>query len=331
MARLMRSGNVKIAISLLVSLGLLIWLGLGLDWDAVWRAMRQSHLGYLIPLSLLLVLQVAVRAWRWRYFFVGQPKPTFRALFSSLSIGNFATFVLPLRAGEFIRPFSLSLMSKQSFVTGFSSVILERFFDLSAVLLCFGVVVARLPGLPDWVAKGAIGLICVAFGIFGLIVVGAFRPKFLKDFIHVVVKPLPLRLAGKIQHHADDFVAALAAVAEITNLANALVLTLVSWALGYLYFYLAMPMFDLSASWQIAVTTGVVIALAVAAPSAPGFLGVYQTGFVAAFALFGLPKEQAFAIAVVAHVHQYIFFILVGLLAMLFEGLSFKTLRTKSA
>ena len=65
-------------------------------------------------------------------------------------------------------------------------------------------------------------------------------------------------------------------------------------------------MFSIETQTIMGTTIAVLVALAVAAPSAPGFIGVYQTGCIAGFAIFGLNKELAIAYSLVTHITQYI-------------------------
>ena len=68
-----------------------------------------------------------------------------RRLFDAFMVGVFATFLLPFRAGEFVRPYYLKRYSHYSFLTCFVSVVVERFFDLATVLLGFAVMLVYVP------------------------------------------------------------------------------------------------------------------------------------------------------------------------------------------
>jgi hypothetical protein len=98
---------------------------------------------------------------------------------------------------------------------------------------------------------------------------------------------------------------------------------LLSW--GYLW------LFGIEGSVSFAVAIGVIIALAVAAPSAPGFIGVYQTACLAAFALFAYSEETAIAYSLVSHAHQYVAFVAYGIWVMFKYNLSFRELRGGSS
>jgi uncharacterized membrane protein YbhN (UPF0104 family) len=56
----------------------------------------------------------------------------------------------------------------------------------------------------------------------------------------------------------------------------------------------------------------VFVALAIALPSAPGFVGVFQVGCVAAFNLFSYPISDAQVFSIIVHAITYALFISIG-------------------
>jgi hypothetical protein len=72
------------------------------------------------------------------------------------------------------------------------------------------------------------------------------------------------------------------------------------------------------------------IAFAVAAPSAPGFIGTFQAGcLIALTSVFGMTKSFAIAYSIFAHVLQAAFIIILGFLFMGQRGFGLKELTRK--
>jgi len=71
---------------------------------------------------------------------------------------------------------------------------------------------------------------------------------------------------------------------------------------------------------------GVVLGLAVSLPSAPGFIGIYQSAVVLVFALFLDREDIAIAYAIVTHLIIYVFVILYGTYALVSQGMSLGSL-----
>jgi uncharacterized membrane protein YbhN (UPF0104 family) len=86
-------------------------------------------------------------------------------------------------------------------------------------------------------------------------------------------------------------------------------------------------MFSEPYSVLLSVTTGVLVALFVAAPSTPGFVGVFQAGCVAAAALMQYPIPTAQAYSILVHVVVYLFIIVVGFALLMVHGLSLGELK----
>ncbi len=59
-----------------------------------------------LALSLVtMVVNLAIRAWRWRYLLEPLGQTTFANAFRATAVGMAASSVLPARAGEVIRPY----------------------------------------------------------------------------------------------------------------------------------------------------------------------------------------------------------------------------------
>lgn len=326
----MKSKSLKILISLLVSGGLLLYVISTVSWDQVASHVKQMSWSALIPATLVWVLHFYIRGLRWRYLLPKTEKPSVQLLFDGIMLGSFATFVLPLRAGEFIRPLYITRHTKYSFPTAFVSVVIERFFDLSMVLASFGAVTFFVPSLPEWANAGAIALSTLAFGIFVFILIGTFLPEITINIVRFFTRYLPQKLGIAIEKFIGEFLLGAAVMKDVKNLAIIILLTVLVWLTCFASFYIFFSVLSIHVPVLLAVTLAVIVALAVAAPSAPGFIGVFQIGCIAAFALFNYSEELATAYSILSHAHQFVMFVAYGSYILFREGLSFGELRKSS-
>ena len=316
------------ALGLLVSLALIGWMVFAVEWREVGEQLH--HINYLVFVwvTLVMFLHMGLRALRWRAFLpASEPVPTFMDLFDSIMLGCLATFILPLRAGEVVRPLLLSKKSGVPFATGLVSVIIERFFDLSAVLISFGLVVIYVPGVPEWVGKGASVLTVLAAMILVALLLGACAPKLIALLVARSTSVLPEKLRNALTKFTEDFLRGTVVLKDPVRLAKVFIFTVLVWLSNFFVYYLYIALVNVEPTPLLAVTLGVVLALAVAAPSLPGFLGVYQGGCVVGFALFGISRETAITCAIVSHFYQYVFIVLYGIIAMVRGGLGFRDLK----
>lgn len=332
MAKSKKSQILSTLLGIAISAGVILWMVYAIEWSEVSTQLANSHYWLFIPISFVLVLHFVLRALRWRCLLPGSQPIRTRDLFDGIMVGNFANYILPLRAGEFIRPLILIQHSSHSFSTGLVSVVIERFFDLSAVLLSFAAMAYFIPDVPTIVQQGATVLSLVAVGLLGFMLVGTLMPKTAEKLIDYGIDFLPDKFRVPMKKFCHDFIEGAAVLGEKGRILKVLAYTGLVWASNYFIIYLylfvyAAPAHPAAQSIWLALAIGVVVALAVAAPSAPGFIGVYQGGCIAAFALFGISKEAGAAFAILTHVYQYIFFCLYGVYFLTAGNVSLGDLR----
>lgn len=315
---------VGIAISV-IALAVIVRM---VEWHEVLEQMKHANFMPVLWVTGLWIIHFYIRAYRWKFFLPGGRQIRLQLLFHSIMLGNFATFILPLRAGEFIRPLFLSRNTRLSFSTCFVSVIIERFFDLCTVLALFAYVTFIIPGLPSWTRDGAFGLCVLAGGIFCFIIIGTFLPDQTRALIRFFTKKLPHTIGEILEKFLGDFIGGASELKSVSSLVMIFLLTMIAWALNIAIFQLFTDVLSIQSSFSLAITLTVLVALAVAAPSAPGFLGIFQAGCIAAFSLFGLSKETATAYSLLNHANQFILFIGFGIYILLHYGISLKELRT---
>lgn len=310
-----------------VSIALLVGLFWFVDLGEVLVHMREAELWVCIPALAVLVVHFMIRAYRWKFLLADGEQVPYRALFDSILVGCLANFILPLRAGEIVRPLLLNRKSDVSFAAGFASVVTERFFDLSAVLFFFAIMVQFLPGVPDWVYTGAWSLGVVALLILGFILVGGIAPEVAKKINRKCSAYFPERFGTRLHLFLEDLISNAQVVSRPRNLIAILVLTSLVWLSSFVFFYVSLLLLDLPLHFGIGIAVGVIVALAVAAPSAPGFVGVYQAACLAGFSLFSVDESSAVAYSILTHVIQYALYLGYGTYVLSRSGIKLGHLR----
>ena len=322
----------KVLVSVLVSLVALFIAFRGVEFSKIWITLKSLSVWPLIPLTLFLALHLVVRSLRWRYLLpaTAEHPPTIRTLFDSMMLGAFASFILPLRAGEFVRPLVLTKWSSYSFSAAFVSVVIERFFDLSAVLLTFAMIVPFLPHVPDEAVKGAYALGVMALALVAFLACSSLFPVFIRSTVERMAAFLPEKLERLVVGFVRDLIDGAAVVKTPKRLLVVVVLTAIVWATAYLQFFAILLMFPGQPTLLLSAVVGVFVALAIAIPSAPGFIGVFQIGCVAACALFHYPLEVSQAFSLVAHAISYLSTMLIGAFLLVVHGLNLGQLQRQS-
>jgi uncharacterized protein (TIRG00374 family) len=329
MNRRVTSILLQLGPGLIISIGLLVWIYFIADWQAVYVDLRDANYWLLFLALALAVFQYYLRAVRWRYFLPDSEASTLRHRFDSIMIGNLATFILPLRAGELIRPAMLSMLSPIDFSACFVSIIIERFFDLSAVLISSCLVFVYIPGIPRWAIDGASVLLVLAVCLLFITVYARFHPKKLAQIAGVLTRALPIRLQEPLDNFLEKFINGTQLLCKKSSLIRIAILTILIWVTIFYSFYVFFLIFHINTSFWSAITLTVIVSLAVAAPSVPGFIGVYQAACIAGFSICHLSTDSATAYATVSHLFQYVLFAGYGGVSLLSYDLSFRHIRER--
>jgi uncharacterized protein (TIRG00374 family) len=274
---------------------------------------------------------VWLRAIRWRLLLPGSVRPPLFVLFKALLGGFFASFILPLRVGELVRPWLLSRWQPIPFATGLASVVTERVFDATTLFTLFGLCVLTSSNVPDYVliAAGIIGGISLL--ILLLAAICYFFQAAVRTWVH---GRLGLASGGRYAHAArkivklaDEFLDGLGAIKDTRALMLVIAWSFAIWLSMALWYQAALWACGQYPSLWVGMKLNVIIALAVAAPSAPGFVGTYEAGSVVALSVMGpYSREFAMAYSVLTHGFQLVVIIGAGLVLLHYEGLRLREL-----
>jgi uncharacterized protein (TIRG00374 family) len=299
----------------------------GIDLSAVGRELEQVSLAmvgvYLVTLAVTHLFRVS----RWAHLLapIGVRLP-FRDLFVISSVGFLAIQALPVRLGEFIRPYFVvrSGQSRMSAVLG--TVAVERIVDGLMISIIFfasywfsdrGAWSAELE-LAAWVSL-------LGFVTAMLFLAGALR--FPEPTIRLVLSMsllpwLSPRLAIKVRDKLRALIQGFGVLHQPRSLIPFLLQSILYWGSnGFGMWLLArgmhLPVSPVAAFAAMSFT-GVLISL----PNSPGLVGQFHLGVVAALAAY-LPdgptmKAGAVAYATLLHGIQLIWYSLIG-----FAGLPF--------
>jgi glycosyltransferase 2 family protein len=325
------SPRVRALIGIVVS-ALFIWLLIrfgGIDWSASWQHVRSADLGLLLLSALTATLIFAIRVPRWRIILPEQPgrRLPFKSLFESIIIGQMMTNVVPGRAGELARPYVLSRTEKVPFSTGVASVVVDRVFDGMVVLLLLLVAVldptfprgATLNGrsISSFAMIGTAGLIVGLTGLFTLVLFPAVFIRTARWMSRLILPKFEEPVAGFLER----FAAGLTILRDPRRFLLAFMWTVIHWLVCAGSYWIGYRAIGLEAPFMSAVFVQSLIVLAVAIPSSPGFVGVFEGAAFLGLAVYGVPKEIALAWAIAYHVASYIPVTLLGIVYSIRLGL----------
>ena len=322
--------RVRTVLILLLTIGLLGYFLRNADMSQVWAEIRRARPALLAAAVLITGLTYVLRALRWQYVLAPLGVTHFSNAFRATVIGFAATFLLPARAGEVIRPLLLARREGLPATATFATIILERLMDMVTVLLLFAVFVltadpATMSAHPAHLARvKAGGLLAAAAAVIALTVasVAAGHPERLGRWALRIERVLPAKLARMVATFVESFTQGLGVMRQPRRLLVSLALSIPLWLsiaagiwLTSLAFHITLPYVG-----SFLVMTILVVGVAMPTPGAVGgFHAAYQIG-VQSF--FGAPDDRAIGAAIVLHAVSFVPVTLLGLYFMARDGLS---------
>jgi glycosyltransferase 2 family protein len=308
------------ALGIVLSVALMWWVLHDLNLRDVWAVLSQSSVPLWIACMVFATAIFPLRARRWAALLepVAGRLP-FRSLWQSTAVGMMVNNVVPARAGEFARAFALSRAEPSvKFTAAFASLAVDRLFDGTVVLLLM--VIAMLDptfarstpggssGLVVSMRVAALFLVAVLLVLASLVVVPA-RIFALHDAVMVRVAP---KFAPRTRSLLEGFASGLGVLRSPKLVAEVFFWTVLHWLCNAFAFWLGFQALGIEAPFTAALLTQGIIAIGVAIPQAPGFIGAFEAGGKIGLALYGLSETRAVSWALGFHILSYIPITVIG-------------------
>lgn len=282
-----------------------------------------------VPLAVFL-LNLPLRAWRWRLIFPRSQRPSLGACFTVLGIGNMANFLLPGRAGDVAR--CVLIGRSGSLMEGsraLATLAVEKILDgLALVGMILFAVWAIHP--PHWVIQ----LMRISVLIFGgavlLLILLRYQTRTLIRYVRSAFRRMHLsffeeRFDGLLTSFADG----LSSVGSATQMLTLLALTAAIWTTEAVLVWGLAGALGLALSLKSAVVASATLGLGLMIPAAPGGLGTYELFGTEAFQLGGIAASSALALTVVIHAWVFVANIAIGICLLAIKGISLAQLRNR--
>lgn len=321
-----------------------VLLGLAVAGAGFWWALRNTsweELGdrfaggnYLtLPVMLLCLAGFYwLKAIRWSYLLRPiRPMPS-SSLLSPLLIGFAANNLLPAHLGEFVRVYVLRQRDGLPAPAVLSTVVLERVFDLLAILALFAVGISMSREIPDqyvtaaWIITGGCvgAVICAVIYLVFTNACIAFATFVLRRLLR-----LPEGLSAKVLNLMTTAGDGLKSIRSAGAVAVIAATSIAQWALNGLIAWLSLVTFRSETGIAGGLVVTGVTALAVMIPGPPGYFGLIQSAFLLAIgAISSNPDENTvFAASMYYHMSMYIPVTALGLYCLTTLGMSFRKIQ----
>jgi uncharacterized protein (TIRG00374 family) len=327
-------------VGVLISAGLL-WLALrNLHLGAVWEALRTANYWWLIPGVGIYFVGVWARAWRWHYLLRPLKAIPTAKMFPIVTIGYMGNNIYPARAGEVLRAYVLRREEGVAVSASLATIVIERIFD-GVVMLMFVFfnlgALARLTN--DSGLAGSIQAVALwgtlAFSVaLGLFLLAAMFPHQSLNLYHRMAAPrLPGRVRERVSKLVVSFWSGLESLRSPRNVLMVFVTSVVIWLLETGKYWFVMHAFDFSGYtggfFGLMLMNGIVN-LATTIPSAPGYVGTFDTPGIAVLSAYGLDPAIAAGYTLTLHAALWLPITLLGAYYMARAGLKWDRVQAEA-
>ncbi len=299
------------------------------DFPKAFVAIRAANYWYLIPAGLVLILAFVLRGMRWRTLMLPIKEISQGTSFRVLTIGFMAVNLLPLRMGEFVRPYLIGKRENVSRTASLATVILERIFDVVSLLTLMTISLVYSSSFPKNVRRGGLALgVLVFFLVIFLYLLTLYQERVISR-LHKLIKPISATVADKVSLILEKFITGLEVLKKGRHVFAVTLYSLAIWFVtGYIFWFAGLAF---GFEWNIIDASFVVVvtALGILVPGAPGFVGTFQY-----FCILGLTavnvttKDIALSYSIVLNLLQFFLIVGLGFVNLWFEGISLSELKS---
>jgi uncharacterized protein (TIRG00374 family) len=318
-----------------VTAGSFYWSMKGVKLEDFVDSLKTANYLTLPFILLLLFVFYWLKAIRWSWMLKPIQELSTKQLFPPVMVGFAANNLLPAHLGEFVRVFLVGRRHKLPFSTVLSTVVLERVFDVMAILGLFAVSLQFVDNLPPKYNQYAIiiaglsgifVLCAAAFLIWTNACIRLFAGTL--EFVRFVPEGIQEKLVSMVQSAGEG----LNALRSFRTIIAIALNSLAQWILNGLIAWLALRAFHIPVAPTDGLIITAILAIAVMIPSTPGYFGLIQGAFKISILALGLEiaESRVFAASMYYHMSMYIPVTLSGLYFLNREGLSLRDLRRVS-
>ena len=295
---------------------------------------RNSRPAPLILAVIVATLTYGVRVLRWRYLLrTEEDRPVeWAPLWHATAMGFTANNTLPLRMGELLRCYAASRLGKVPFTAALSSVAVERALDALTIgaMLTIALFTSGLPPETEIAGVGRLDQVALRAGIICAVIFSGALSVVLFPVVaeRIVRKVVPWRrIADRIVSLIEGLRLGFGALRSVSRLLAAVLWSVVHWVMNAAAFWLAFGAFSIDVGITGAVLVMGLLAIGIAAPSSPGYFGVFELVVAASLSLFGVPRDIGVAYGLTYHIATFIPITLLGLWSLAVTPIGLKDIR----
>jgi hypothetical protein len=301
-----------------------LWLAArSVSYTELKDALRSARYVWLIPAVALVLLSIVGRAWRWALLL--NKREHLLDSFWAQGLGYLFTNIFPLRLGEPARVLAMSRRCRLPVMQVAASAIVERLLDAATNVLILTALLRWL-AVPPLVRRAGVSLAALTVAGFVVLVLLVRFDHYSEGLFRSIFRRLPPVAVEKILARWRELVTGFVPLTHWRTALQVSLWSLITWGAIVVSYWCVLRAFEVEPRFVEAAFMMVTLSFAVAVPSSPGFVGIFQfAGQQALMLPFGAKYDAttAFAITLTAHMVYYLPTTALGLIGLWRLGESF--------
>ncbi len=284
----------------------------------------------LLLATLISLSQYPLRAIRWKFLLLPNKNIKFHSLFSATMIGFMANNLLPARLGEFVRAYIISRKEGVSGSSTMATIVVERLFD-GLTLLTILLAVFYTYKFPGWVVVvGWYGTL-IFFVLCVFVVSMMLWPNRFASMLSNITRLFSSRLKERTEALILRFISGLDMLRHRRLILIVIAISFAHWLILGWSMAIALTSFGIEVPGSGPYFVLSIVALGLALPSSPAFVGTFQWLTERALAVYGVSKSLSLSFSSVFHLITFAPVTIVGLAYFLKEHLTWNELKRTEA
>ncbi len=296
--------TLRLGVAIAISAAFL-WLAFRhVEIEKLKATLSRIDLTTVVVFLLGMTVQQIARVLRWAVLVRPFAKMTFHQAMLVSNVGIMLILILPLRLGEFARPYLLKREVGAKMTSSLGAAAVERTLDGLLVTGIFFVSLWILPSdveVPPALLYGGY----LALAVFGgaLLVIGtalaALQP--VTSLLRKLIEPFSQKLSDIIISLLEGFIEGFRALPDRKAIAGVMGYTFLYWGCNGFIYYWVMRGFGFDVPLIAGYMVVAIVVFAIMIPAAPGFLGAFQWALVLGLSVFGVGESDAAAYGLVVY------------------------------
>jgi glycosyltransferase 2 family protein len=278
----------------------------GLDLKDVRYWLTQADYYWLIPSILVYFVAVWGRTWRWHYMLRPIKVISLSRLFPIVCIGYMGNNIFPFRAGEVLRAYTLKRSEDVSISASLATIVVERVFD-GLVMLMFVFFALPFAPMPANLRPFVIVPSVLFFLMLVVFVILATQPDLAQRLYHATLRRLlPSKVRGAADGFIDRFLQGLHFFRSGRDVLMVFFTSVFIWLAETMKYWFVMQAFvdqggGFPVPFYVLMLMNGIVNLATTLPSAPGYIGTFDTPGIEVLAAYGVQRSMAVGYTLVLH------------------------------